>query len=75
MGLGIIILLGLYLLRRRLFRFYVKDRANESSEMASLPRTRDQRTPQEVSTEQQWEMDGNGKTEVDGVGRLEMEAR
>lgn len=72
-----IILLGVYLLRKRRPGDHQGDRVNESSEITSpFPRTWDQRYhPQEVGTEQQWEMDGIGRSEVDGSGRLEMEAR
>ena len=75
MGLGIIILLGLYLFRKRRSQDYQEAGVNKSTRMVSPPRTLEQRHAEEISTEQQWELNGNARSELDGSGRSEMEAR
>lgn len=75
MSLGIIILFGLYLLRKRRSQDYQEAGVNESTGMASRPRTLEQRHAEEISTEQQWELNGNARSELDGSSRSEMEAR
>ena len=69
-GLGILILLGLYLLRKRRPRQCQEDRANESRGIALSSRTGDQRHALEISAEQQWEIDGSARSEVEARGRV-----
>ncbi|KAM0800744.1 hypothetical protein BDR22DRAFT_850365 [Usnea florida] len=75
-GLGISLMLGFYLFRkRRAGRYQEAPTANVAEKMASLPPTSVQRQAVlEKSSEQHWELGGNGRSEMDGRGRGEMEA-
>lgn len=71
------VVVGFYLLRKRRLRQHHEALAvNVIDGMASSsPPTPNQiNVAVEKSSEQQWELDGNGRSEMDGNGRLELAA-
>lgn len=74
MGLGLVIFLGFFFLRKRRSRQYQGNRVSGNKKIAPLPRV-EQGQVLEVSAEQQWQLDGSARYEIDGNSRSELEAR